>query len=233
MHFSEARWRAAGVRHEILLRMWPLQQHDILGPLSVMRLSLAILQRRVAVPVPDGVALGLKVGELGVQMDELLAALASLRCWDGSPGDSAEVVRALPLCLALAGHVLGLRGHRLEAPAVASGSDPVRVPDFTYAVLGLLLHAVDRHTTAQIFHLAHQPGQLRLWTEPLPPRGVPAPLPVPPRPRLDARALQWLVDDLGWTVTQVQAPVDGRSEWRLCWRPRALTPSPEAGCPRG
>lgn len=215
MHFSEARWRAAGVRHEILLRMWPLQQHDILGPLSAMRLSLAILQRRTAVPVPDGAALGRKVAELGVQMDEMLAALAGLRCWDGSPGDSAEAARALPGCLALVGHSLSLRGHRLEAPAVSSEPDPVRMPDFTYAVLGLLLHATDLHTTAQVFHLVHQPGQLRLWTEPLPPRGVPAPLPVPPRPRLDAQALQWLVNDLGWALTLP----DGPSEWRLCWRP--------------
>lgn len=93
MHFSEARWRAAGVRHEILLRMWPLQQHD------------------------------------------MRAALASLRCWDGHPGDSAEAAQALPVCLALAGHALSLRGHRLAAPTVASGRDPVRMPDFTYAVL--------------------------------------------------------------------------------------------------
>lgn len=223
MHFSEARWRAAGVRHEILLRMWPLQQHDILGPLSVMRLSLAILQRRAAVPVPDGAALGLKVGELGVQMDDMLAALASLRCWDGSRGDSAEAAQAMSVCLALAGHALSLRGHRLEAPTVASGRDPVRMPDFTYAVLGLLLHAMDGHTTAQVFRLAHQPGQLRLWTEPLPPHGVPTPLPFPPRPRLDAQALQWLVDDLGWTLAPVQIQVqgDGRSEWRLCWRSSA------------
>jgi len=216
MHFSEARWRAAGVRHEILLRMLPLQQHDILGPLSVMRLSLAILYRRTAVPLPDGAALGQKVGELGVQMDELLAALARLRCWDGSPGDGAEAARALPVCLALASHALSLRGHRLELPSVASESDPVRTPCFTYAVLGLLLHAMDLHATAQVFRLAHQPGQLRLWTDALPLRPVPTPLPVPPRPRLDAQALQWLVDDLGWTLTTSTGPGDALV-WTLSW----------------
>ena len=37
-----ADWMAAGVRHEILMRVLPTLRHDLLGPISVARMELAV-----------------------------------------------------------------------------------------------------------------------------------------------------------------------------------------------
>ena len=42
-----ADWMAAGVRHEILMRVLPTLRHDLLGPISVARMELAVMRRRL------------------------------------------------------------------------------------------------------------------------------------------------------------------------------------------
>jgi len=221
-------WLAQGVRQHILLRVLPVQRHDALGPLSVARMALALVQRRLASPQPALQSLADKVAEVDTQVADAVKALACLRWWDSAhqpPRPWAEVVRDSAHLLQLAA---SLRGHTLHTGTLwADGSDSPLVPTPAghLAVLGLLMHALDHH--------ADQPQAFSLHA--LPPEVGPGPamarlrlakqaivadrqalasaalLPMAngSAPVLGWTAYQWLMADTGW---QAQADAQG---WTL------------------
>lgn len=210
----DQRWKAAGVRQSLLLRVLSVQRHDVLGPLSVMRMGLALMRRRLDAPSPDVADLRTRTHDLEQQLVAALEAVAALRLWDVAAEPWTDLRTAADDAVAMLRLGMGLRGHRLDDARVASHVDPGPAPaaseavgkswrracpDAHYALLGLLAHAMDTATTPSAFELQLAPERVRLTVEPL--AGAVLPSPTPPLPpgaqALDARAFGWLLADLG------------------------------------
>jgi hypothetical protein len=209
------RWLADGVRQRILLRALPAQRHDVLGPLSAMRLALSLVKTRLAADPPEVERVRAKVGEIEEQLAAAIAAVKLLRLWDG--GRRTDALAACADCVAMLRVSMALRGHQLAEPAVRDGAVPPQLPcpDAHYAILGLLLHAQDTAAVRCLLAPALTPHGLRLEATPLP--GVSplvAPPPAGPEPRpstVEAEALGWLVEEIGWRVARDDAG------WLLAW----------------
>lgn len=221
-------WLAQGVRQHILLRVLPVQRHDALGPLSVARMALALVQRRLASPQPALQSLADKVAEVDTQVVDAVKALACLRWWDSAhqpPRPWGEVVQDCAHLLQLAA---SLRGHTLATGALwpdAASTPLVPTPAAHLAVLGLLMHAMDHHAEQpHSFTLlalpsaggaSAAPHSLRLDKQAIvtdrpglvanPPLSMAS----PGAPGLGWEAYQWLMADSAW---QAQADAQG---WTL------------------
>ena len=210
------RWLADGVRQRILLRALPAQRHDVLGPLSAMRLALALVKTRLAADPPDVDRVRAKVGELDDQLAAAIAAVKLLRLWDGG-GRPTDALAACADCVAMLRVSMALRGHQLAEPAVHDDAVPPQLPcpDVHYAILGLLLHVQDTAGVRCLLAPKVTPAGLRLDATPLPgvsPLVAPPPTGAQPRPTsVEADALGWLVEEMGWRVARDDAG------WLLAW----------------
>lgn len=201
-------WLAQGVRQHILLRVLPVQRHDALGPLSVARMALALVQRRLSNPQPALQALADKVAEVDTQVADAVKALARLRWWDSAhqpPRPWAEVVHDCTHLLQLAA---SLRGHTLNTGHLwpANGSQPwVPTPSAHLSVLGLLMHAMDRHADEpHAFSLQALPADA---ADPAARAGL----------RLDKRGLAHERAHLGGATTPADTPASGLSWQAYQW----------------
>lgn len=90
---SAAHWHAAGVRHAVLLRVLPALRHDVATPISVMRLTASVLQRKLAHEPVDAAYCSQRVETLDQQISVLNDALRWLLDWGAGASDS-PVTRA-------------------------------------------------------------------------------------------------------------------------------------------
>ena len=224
MECDDARWRADGVRHQILLRVLPAQRHDVLGPMAVLRMSLGLLRRQLLAS-PPGIERALdRMQDMDQQLAAALAALSALRCWDGADSQLTTPASAAAVAGALVRTPMSLRGHRLQHAAppvdgtqeqndrqIRKGTDApgIELQPALFAALGLLLHALDSAAAPTEFTLLPADWELLLLHRPAPGGGTalvePAARPV------HRQALNWLLDDLG-------CPLSGQAgQWRLRW----------------
>jgi hypothetical protein len=229
-------WLAAGVRHQVVMRILPVQRHDILGPLSVLRMSLQIAVRRVGDAASDPALLKERLAAADRQVADAVAAVSTMRCWDGAAAQRQPALVAIGHCVQWCNMALTLRGHRAAAPLqdddLPSDETPGQVdaPAVHYAVLGLLLHLVDSLPSPHALSLHVGLSQLRVVATPLPTLDSPeAAIDVTParQPRLDVKALGWLLAEQGWslTVNGTGHPTDGDGarQYELSWpEPAAL-----------
>lgn len=201
------------VRHDILLRALPVQRHDVMAPLSVVRLGLSTLKRRLHAGTPDLDEAKQLVSDIEAEMASVVSQLSGFRCWDPLHGDHAPAMAVATHCANLARPGLTLSGHRLGLPTWADRADPaetqVPVPHFYYALLGLFWHVQDCVSLPSQFDLSVTPAGMHLQAQGLPLEGIRVPGPSVRHRVIDEGALRDLAEELslrfgsagmGWTL---------------------------------
>jgi hypothetical protein len=76
-------WMAAGVRHELLTRALPALRHDMVAPVSVIRMAILLLKRQLSgASTADADAAALRVTLIEDQVAALSNGVRSLRDWE-------------------------------------------------------------------------------------------------------------------------------------------------------
>lgn len=209
-------WIAAGVRHELLSRVLPALRHDMVGPVSVMRMGVLMLKRQVESQHIDAQACTERVALIDSQIGELIEGVRLLRNWELATTDEGIARSALvQLCVSLLRPAFSLQGVQLEvAPELEEPTrddEPQRpqAAALRYLLLcGLnYLHdaSPDQGCCIRIDPVGDDSLMLRM--QPISGDGVMNGMPeatvVHRAPRslaIDAVALQGLADDLGFEV---------------------------------
>lgn len=209
-------WMAAGVQHAVLMRALPAMRHDLASPLSVMRMGMTVLKRRLVpgndTPAEQAVE---RVEQLEGQLTILGEHVRRLRNWDVQISDRQPARATLLEAVELARPLLALRGVFIQPLADAQpGDSELPVPHHTllYITLAAIYHLAEsaEEPPAEI-HVSPTPGGIRIAAQgsvspdalpPLVPAGAQNTLPI------DAAALQCLADCLNMPVEAVQGQVD-------------------------
>lgn len=210
-------WIAAGVRHELLSRVLPALRHDMVGPVSVMRMGVLMLKRQVESETIDSQACTERVALIESQIGELIDGVRLLRNWELATTDEGIARSALvQLCVTLLRPAFSLQGVQLDVAGeleAPTSEDETRWPQaaaLRYLLLcGLnYLHdAASEGSTIRIDPLGE--NALVLSMRPgdsaggQPGVGLPEAAVVHRAPRslaIDAIALQSLADDLGYDI---------------------------------
>ncbi|SIR42139.1 hypothetical protein SAMN05421778_11031 [Sphaerotilus natans] len=191
-----ADWVAAGVRHEILMRVLPTLRHDLLGPISVARMELAVMRRRLEradLAQQDGLR---RVRQLDGHLVDLTRGLRELRRWDPLDTERMPASAIVRLALMLMEQPLRLAGLEVSVETDCEAEDTeLPLAPLLLGTLALLCHAQDQRASGQrlCLHLATRPegeaAVLSVRTEPRPETGsVPPPMPALPDLPAPARA---------------------------------------------
>ena len=207
-------WIAAGVRHELLTRVLPALRHDMVGPVSVMRMGMLMLKRQVESPSIDSQACTERVALIDDQIGQLIAGVRSLRNWELATTDEGTTRSALvEQCVALLRPAFSLHGVQLDIapslqPRPGEPSWP-RAAALRYLLLCGLSYLHDAGPANGTITLAADDQDaltLRMRAsvngaeEQIVLEGAVAHR-APRRLAIDAVALQSLADDLGYEVT--------------------------------
>ena len=208
-------WIAAGVRHELLTRVLPALRHDMVGPVSVMRMGVLMLKRQVESPTIDSQACTERVALIDAQISQLIDGVRLLRNWELATTDEgiarSELVQ---LCVALLRPAFSLHGVQLKlAPELEEpvSADEPRWPHaaaLRYLLLCGLNYLHDASTENSSIRIEPEGDDavlLRMTTNHDEPgrNGMPDAAVVHRAPRrlaIDAVALQSLADDLGYEI---------------------------------
>jgi signal transduction histidine kinase len=202
-------WIAAGVRHELLTRALPALRHDMAAPVSVIRMGLLLLKRQAAsadTPMEE------RIGLIEGQLNDLVAAVRSLRDWELAASDEGITRGALVTqCTGLMRAAFELNGIELHvaeglSAAQSAGEDKrfSAAAALRYMVLGALGFLYDSGgPLGGIGVEPDGPDALRFVarhgeSEPADP--LAGALRAPRKLAIDAIALQALADDLGYAV---------------------------------
>jgi hypothetical protein len=203
-------WMAAGVQHAVLMRALPAMRHDLASPLSVMRMGMTVLKRRLApgndTPAEQAVE---RVEQLESQLTTLGEHVRRLRNWDVQLTDRQPVRVTLLEAIELARPLLALRGVFIQplADAQPGESEAPAAPHHTllYVTLAAIYHLgeaaevppAEVHVTfnAQGIRVAAHGSMSPDALPPLVPAGAQNTLPI------DAGALQCLADYLQLQVS--------------------------------
>lgn len=218
-------WIAAGVRYELLTRVLPALRHDMVGPVSVMRMGVLMLKRQVEAPQIDSQACSERVALIDAQLAELLDGVRLLRNWELADTDEgiarSELVQ---MCVELLRPAFSLQDIQLEVDAALEQptSDTEerfsRAAALRYLLLCGLNYLHDASTEECTIRIEPQ-GRSGLLLRAVPGMvegghdGMPESAVVHCAPRrlaIDAVALQNLADDLGYEVQ-----VDGEESVRI------------------
>jgi len=195
-------WLAAGVRHELFMRVLPALRHDMAGPLSVARMGNAVLKRYLAAQPFDPAQSLRRMEQTDEQLNQLLISIRTLARWDVESSDRATPTPALQATLHLARPMLDLAGVVLEstdaeAPAHWPSLQPARA---LYMVLGVLGYLQDGASGPSSIQVLTEGDRLRMQSSAMAPTLPGDHQPAKRLMRIDAQALQWLSDDLEWPV---------------------------------
>ncbi|RYF27601.1 MAG: hypothetical protein EOO33_03800 [Comamonadaceae bacterium] len=143
-------WMAAGVQHAVLIRALPAVRHDLASPMSVMRMGMTVLKRRLANgadPQPE------QSVDRVTQLEEQLLILGDhvrrLRNWDLNIHERQPARATLHQAIELAKPLLALRGVLLESladeasPAASDEDPPVAHHTLLYVLLGAIYHLAE------------------------------------------------------------------------------------------
>lgn len=215
-HPNARLWMAAGVQHAVLMRALPAMRHDLASPLSVMRMGMIVLKRRLApgneTPAEQAVE---RVEQLEGQLTDLSEHVRRLRNWDVQISDRQPARSTLLEAIELARPLLALRGVFIQPLADAQPGEsetPVAHHTLLYITLAAIYHLGESVTAppAEI-HVIQAPTGIRIVAQgcissdalpPLVPAGAQNTLPI------DAEALQCLADHLKVSVVAAQGQID-------------------------
>ena len=208
-------WIAAGVRYELLTRVLPALRHDMVGPVSVMRMGVLMLKRRVEAPQIDSQACSERVALIDAQVAELLDGVRLLRNWELADTDEGIARSELAqMCVALLRPAFSLQGIQLEMDAAleqpTADTEELlpRAAALRYLLLCGLNYLHDACTEDCIIRIEPEGARgLLLRVVPAEVEGGHDGMPesavvhcAPRRLAIDAVALQNLADDLGYEV---------------------------------
>ncbi|HEY1228773.1 MAG TPA: hypothetical protein VGF26_15775 [Ramlibacter sp.] len=208
-------WIAAGVRYELLTRVLPALRHDMVGPVSVMRMAVLMLKRQVEAPTIDSQACNERVALIDAQVAELLDGVRLLRNWE-LVGTDESIARSelVQLCVTLLRPAFSLQGIQLETeesleqPAADNEKQLPRAAALRYLLLCGLNYLHDACTDECTIRIEPD-GERALLLRTVPSvveaghEGMPESAVVHCAPRrlaIDAVALQSLADDLGYAI---------------------------------
>ncbi len=207
-------WIAAGVRHELLTRVLPALRHDMVGPVSVMRMGMLMLKRQVESPSIDSQACTERVALIDDQIGQLIAGVRSLRNWELATTDEGTTRSALVAqCVALLRPAFSMHGMQLEiAPSLEPREGEPHWPRaaaLRYLLLCGLSYLHDAGAPSGTITLAADDEdaltlRMRANAEGTEEDYMPEGAVVHRAPRrlaIDAVALQSLADDLDYEVT--------------------------------
>ncbi|WP_353367606.1 hypothetical protein [Acidovorax sp. FG27] len=215
-HPNARMWMAAGVQHAVLMRALPAMRHDLASPLSVLRMGMTVLKRRVApgndTPAEQAVE---RVEQLEGQLTTLGEHVRRLRNWDVQITDRQPARATLLEAIELARPLLALRGVFIQPLAGALPGDseaPVAHHTLLYITLAAIYHLGESPSEppAEI-HIEPREGGIRVTA-----RGSVSPDALPPLVPasaqntlpIDADALQCLADHLRVPITRGARQVD-------------------------
>jgi hypothetical protein len=209
---SARSWIAAGVRHELLTRALPALRHDMVAPVSVMRMGLVMLKRQVALEAIDAAACAQRVELVESQIDALVNGVRSLRDWELATTDEGITRSALVAqCAGLMRAAYEMRGITLDiAPELEPVDGEIHWPQaaaLRYLLLGAMGHLhdnVDRLSVIRFVPEGAHSLQLTAVADDVagPARDSADAHRAPRALAIDAIALQSLADDLGYAVTR-------------------------------
>ena len=215
---SAACWRAVGVRHAVLLRVLPALRHDVATPISVLRMTASLLQRKLAQVPADAPYCLQRIAALDAQIGSLTQSLNWLLDWDAG-ADAAAVTRSelVTGCAQLLRPLWAIEGVLLETgpafdpQASARTGEPAwpRRPALRDLLLASLCFLYDTGVNlARIVITPDRHDALQLQRhaqhDTVDGAATPAPHRSEPRrdapPRIDAVALAGLAAELGFLV---------------------------------
>ena len=201
-------WMAAGVQHAVLIRALPAVRHDLASPMSVMRMGMTVLKRRLA---SGGDAQPQQSVERVEQLEDQLAILGDhvrrLRNWDLNVQERQPARATLHQAIELAKPLLALRGvlvQSLPDEAPAADEPAVAHHPLLYVALGAIYHLGELQAPAPAeVSIELSPTGIRLRAQ-----GQPDANALPPlvtagaqgTQPIDAAALQCLAEHLGVSV---------------------------------
>lgn len=208
------------LRHRIMANVWPLVEHDLAGPLSVMRMQLAVAKQRMRKAQSDPLAILERLERLEVHIAQSAAAIRRLGAWRVGQLGAIDLIDTLRYCTHLSVDVMRPDHFTVEfAPAPEASLRLHGCADPHHVLLGVLLY----------FRGAH-PDRFRLRIELLDPAQARLGFEVEPLPADDQDAA-----DVADAHAQRLGPTDDTcvdqanlsemlSElgWRYAWRDRAL-----------
>ncbi|WP_213954975.1 hypothetical protein [Variovorax sp. dw_954] len=209
---SARSWIAAGVRHELLTRALPALRHDMVAPVSVIRMGLLMLKRQVAADPIDASTCAQRVELVESQVGALVAGVRSLRDWELATADEGITRSALVAqCVSLMRAAYEMQGISLDVdPALAPVEGETHWPQsaaLRYLLLGGMGHLHDSIQGLGAVRIAPEGARaLRLTAvthdQDSAPRDSADAHRAPRALAIDAIALQSLADDLGYAVTR-------------------------------
>ncbi|MES2186435.1 MAG: hypothetical protein V4505_17930 [Pseudomonadota bacterium] len=202
-----ARWQAAGVRHELLMRVLPAIRHDMAGPLSVARMGNSVLKRYLVVQPFDADKSAKRLDQTDEQLAQLLNAVRALSRWDTDGSERLDAATLLADGLQMARPILDLHGMVLELPDAADTTwmpaawpalQPARA---LYGVIGALSYLQDTAAGPASIRVQAAEGGLLLQATPSGTGGLPEDQrPTPRALAIDPAALACLAQDLRWPM---------------------------------
>ena len=136
-------WIAAGVRHELMMRVLPALRHDMAGPLSVARMGNTVLRRYLSAD-PFNPELSLKrLSQTEEQLNGLVVLIRGLGRWDVHATERAAAPALLDQALLLMRPLLDTQNLQIaEGDSLPDLADwpSVAPPRLLYLVIGALIH---------------------------------------------------------------------------------------------
>ncbi len=141
-------WVAAGVRHAVLSRTMPALRHDLAGSVSVLRMGVAVIKRRLELSEGSAVerdGLMQRVDALDSGIGDLGAGLRRLRHWDKPTSEALNAHSLVAEIWELARPFLSLRGIETEPLPEDAPWPTLSLPPqpLTYLLLAGIYHLAE------------------------------------------------------------------------------------------
>ncbi|HSI52248.1 MAG TPA: hypothetical protein VLA61_28615 [Ideonella sp.] len=214
---SLSHWIAQGVRHELLLRLLPSIRHDMLGPISVARMGVAVLVKRLGSEPPNLEGTLARAQELNQHLAQVTQQLREFRHWDPAQAGRVSLPAAVAQCSAWLQPAMALQGFELDLAPPAeqtAGSPLIDWPrdDMLFLAAGLICHVLDSWAPCVLHVAASATGVVLRAGERRPVPEVEHQRPLPPTRQIPLSALVALVDASQAVLTTGPGRVDLQME---------------------
>ncbi|MCB5187175.1 hypothetical protein LG200_04045 [Methylobacillus caricis] len=137
-------WAVMGIQHEIFMRVFPSLRHSLVGPISIARMSAAIIKRTLAKGDIGKAVLNEQVARIDQQLEEAVLGIRALQIWESTAKAMATPAEIIQLGIKLMTAPLALRNIKIDyVPGDVLDIEEMRQQPFLYAWLGLLCYFED------------------------------------------------------------------------------------------
>jgi hypothetical protein len=154
-------WKIAGIEHEIFLRVFASLRHNLVSPLSVGRMTIALLKRSIEMNRIDSDVLQQQVEKIDQQIKDSVVAIRALQMWDSHKNVMGNPISIISYGLKLCSSRLSARHIRIDLSdelknklaAEEAHLDEVEYKPFLYCWLGMLCFIEDNLDRPSILKL--------------------------------------------------------------------------------